>query len=126
MSNAKIIEALAPLRNLTAAELEATDRETIQEIFQTYKNLYDRKTALSARAFRKGSHVVFPLRDGSDVVARVDKVNRKTIGVSQVGFSWRSWNVSPSLCRVATDEEVAAATETAKEDGRTLLHGRTR
>ena len=105
-----VLDLLSQIDHLPAADVAELSQDTIDAVYRTYRTLGDRKRSAALRAFRVGSHVVFPLKSGADVVAVITRVNKKTLGVDQVG-GWGSWRVTPSICRPATDEEVKAAKE---------------
>ena len=84
-------------------------RDQLNKVFEYANQRSDELVAREARSFARGDVVSFEHK-GTTCVGKVEKINRKTIGVyatrpvNYVGV----WKVSPSLCSAHVPELVEA------------------
>lgn len=77
---------------------------SVPEMSAVYTLLKDRHNRIqheSAMSFEIDQLVEFDSKHGGVIRGRIDKINRKTIGVSpEAGKSGLGWRVSPSMLRL--------------------------
>tara|TARA_Y100000588_G_C13396081_1_gene561182 strand:- start:117 stop:464 length:348 start_codon:yes stop_codon:yes gene_type:complete len=82
-------------------------RDQLKKVFEYANQRSDELVAREARSFARGDVVSFEHK-GTTLVGKVEKINRKTIGVVVVrpeAYIGR-WKVSPSLCSPHVPEVV--------------------
>ena len=85
------------LINDVIAELSVNE---MNAVYSLLKARHSRIQSDSANAFRVGQLVEFDSKTGVVIRGRIDKINRKTIGVTPDGRPFGGWRVSPSLLRL--------------------------
>lgn len=79
------------------AELSVNE---MNAVYSLLKARHGRIQSDSANGFRVGQLVEFDSKSGAVIRGRIDKINRKTIGVTPDGHRFGGWRVSPSLLRL--------------------------
>jgi len=91
----KVTEIVKSLNALTVEELRTLNSEVVALLNHRHRMDQFEK----ARAFKPGDEVTFKTRQGKTITAIVNKINQKTVQVTQKdgGPFPMSWNVSPGL-----------------------------
>ena len=89
--------------------------DDLKRVSDSLRRHWNVLTAESAREFRVGDRVEFQTKDGRRVIGTVDKINRKTVGVTP-DDGGAGWRVGPSILKptdVSYRESLLLAAERA-------------
>lgn len=91
------------LRKMTLEQLRDVNRMTCNQI----NHLHNERQANLMTRFRIGDLIEFvDEKNRRTVRARIDRLNAKSIGCTEVGDLRRPWRVSPSFCRLVGADKI--------------------